>query len=349
MENADTAQSEDETPGRWRAPAAPAHLTREYRRDAACRILSLDGGGAKGFYTLGALQALESMLGCPLHRRFDLIFGTSTGAIIAALLALGFDVEAIHVLYKKHVPDIMRAASPAAKSAALGSAAQDVFKNAAFTDVLTGIGIVATKWVMERPMIFKASVTQAHGSRESFKPGFGVSVAEAVEASCSAYPLFQRKVVRTADGDDIELIDGGFCANNPTLYAIADACMALKKERAELRVLSVGVGSYPRPVPTLKAAFTLEHWKGKLAKHLIDSEDLVQKALEINTQSMDQLQHVLFRDVAVERINERYTEPRMATDFTEHDLAKLNLLRQQGRVSFAAKEDAIRKLLVEEA
>ena len=24
-------------------------------------------------------------------------------------------------------------------------------------------------------------------------------------------------------GDDVELIDGGYCANNPTLYAIADA------------------------------------------------------------------------------------------------------------------------------
>ena len=54
-----------------------------------CRILSLDGGGAKGFYTLGVLKEIEAMLGQPLHERFDLIFGTSSGAIIAALLALG--------------------------------------------------------------------------------------------------------------------------------------------------------------------------------------------------------------------------------------------------------------------
>ena len=346
MENTESAEGGGEKGGRWQLPEAPANLAREYPRDSACRVLSLDGGGAKGFYTLGVLQALESMLGCPLYRRFDLIFGTSTGAIIAALLALGCDVETIHGLYKKHVPNIMREGSPAAKSAALAAASQDVFKDARFTDVLTRVGIVATKWVMERPMIFKADVAQAHGSKESFKPGFGVSVAEAVQASCSAYPLFQRKVVHTADGDDVELIDGGFCANNPTLYAIADACMALKKDRADLRVLSVGVGSYPRPVPSWKAVFTAKHWKGKIAKRLIDSEDLVQKTLEINTQSMDQLQHVLFRDVAIERINERYIEPHMATDFTEHDLAKLNVLRQQGRLSFAAREDAVRKLLV---
>ena len=29
---------------------------------APCRILSLDGGGAKGFYTLGVLAQVEAML-----------------------------------------------------------------------------------------------------------------------------------------------------------------------------------------------------------------------------------------------------------------------------------------------
>ena len=59
-----------------------------------CRILSLDGGGAKGFYTLGVLKEIEAVLGQPLHERFDLIFGTSSGAIIAALLALRDRVSA---------------------------------------------------------------------------------------------------------------------------------------------------------------------------------------------------------------------------------------------------------------
>jgi len=60
----------------------------KYVNDDVCRILALDGGGAKGFYTLGVLKEIEAMLGCPLHERFDLVFGTSTGAIIAALIAL---------------------------------------------------------------------------------------------------------------------------------------------------------------------------------------------------------------------------------------------------------------------
>ena len=56
---------------------------------AIFRILSLDGGGAKGFYTLGALKEIEALVECRLGEKFDLIYGTSTGAIIAALLGLG--------------------------------------------------------------------------------------------------------------------------------------------------------------------------------------------------------------------------------------------------------------------
>src|SRR3954452_4446102 len=71
------------------------------------RVLTLDGGGAKGFYTLGALREIEGMVGSTLDKRFDLIFGTSTGAIIAALLALGRSIDDIHDLYKTHVVTVM--------------------------------------------------------------------------------------------------------------------------------------------------------------------------------------------------------------------------------------------------
>ena len=62
------------------------------------KILALDGGGAKGFYTLGVLKEVESHVKRPLCEHFDLIFGTSTGSIIAALLGLGKSVDDIHDL-----------------------------------------------------------------------------------------------------------------------------------------------------------------------------------------------------------------------------------------------------------
>jgi predicted patatin/cPLA2 family phospholipase len=311
-------------------------LRRSYDPDGICRILALDGGGAKGFYTLGVLKEVEAMLDCPLYRRFDIVFGTSTGAIIAALIALGYTIDDIHTLYKAHVPTVMKERSPEGRSAALNKLASEVFGTRTFDDVKTGIGIVAARWLTERPMIFKAHVAQAHGLKSTFTPGFGVTIGDAVEASCSAYPFFQRKHVTTAAGDRVELIDGGYCANNPTLYAVADAVEALRKERANIRVLNVGVGVYPEPKPSLTMWF---------AKKYLVSVQLLQKTLEINTQSMDQLRSILFKDVSTIRISDTFERPEMATDLLEHDLKKLNILRQRGRDSFATKQTEIERLL----
>ena len=312
-------------------------LTAELPRDGLFRILSLDGGGAKGFYTLGVLQEIEGMIKCPLYKRFDLVFGTSTGAIIAALIVLGYEVDTIHALYKEHVPRIMRVRTPGGKSKALAELANTVFADTKFDAVKTGIGIVTTRWVMEKPMIFKASVAQAHGRIGTFAPGFGCTISDAVQASCSAFPFFIRKTVTTAAGDQVELIDGGYCANNPTLYAIADAVIAMKLARSDIRVVSVGVGAYPEPKPSLKMWF---------AKKYLLSVQLLQKTLEINTQSMDQLRAILFKDIPTIRISDTFQQPDMATDLLEHDLVKLNLLRQRGGESFAAREQELKEFLL---
>ena len=277
------------------------------------------------------------MLKRPLHEHFHLIFGTSTGSIIGALLALGHGVEDIHQLYKRHVPEVMRHSRRAGKTKALAALAREVFGEKKFTDVKTGIGVVATKWIIERPMIFKADIAQAHGRKGTFEPGFGVPIADAVQASCSAYPFFDRKLITTATGDKVELVDGGYCANNPCLYAIADAVRALQIPRDRMRVLSVGVGVYPEP----KRGILMRLVK----KHLLTLQ-LLQKTLEINTQSMEQLRTILFSDIRTVRVNDTFESPEMATDLLEHDLDKLNLLRQRGGESFAKHERDISDLLM---
>ena len=71
------------------------------------RILALDGGGLRGIFTVGVLQRIETLLrdrhgGDPEFRLcdyFDLIAGTSTGAIIAAALAAGWKADDIKSQY----------------------------------------------------------------------------------------------------------------------------------------------------------------------------------------------------------------------------------------------------------
>lgn len=299
-----------------------------------CRVLSLDGGGAKGFYTLGVLKEIEALAGRPLSECFDLIFGTSTGGIIAALLALGYRVDEIHALYKEHVPAIMRCRNARGKSEALAHLAKTVFGDRTFSDAKTDVGIVATRWEFEKPMIFKTSVEQAHGRHCTFIPGFGCTLADAVRASCSAYPFFEKHIITTGKGERVELIDGGYCANNPTLYAIADAVIALQKPRSDLRVVSIGVGVYPEPW----------RWGSWLAKRYL-SVQLLQKTLNVNTSSMDQLCTILFRDIPTVRINDTFERPEMATDFMESDLRKLDMLYQRGSESFASHEAALKQIM----
>jgi patatin-like phospholipase/acyl hydrolase len=302
------------------------------------RVLSLDGGGAKGFYTLGVLREIQALIGCPLHERFDLIFGTSTGSIIGTLLALGKSVEDITKIYSDHVPTVMKERTASGKSSALTKLSETVFGDAKFEEVKTNIGIVATRWVLERPMIFKANVAQAHGREGSFAPGFGVKIGDAVQASCSAYPFFNRKIVVTEKGDRVELIDGGFCANNPTLYAMADATVAMQVPPENIRVVSLGVGTYPpRPLSML----SLDYWKNKTP-----GVQLLQKTLEINTQSMDQLRAIIFKHVPTVRISQSFSEPAMATDLFEHDLEKLNILSQRGAQSYAEHEEMLKGYLL---
>ena len=301
-----------------------------------CRILSLDGGGAKGFYTLGVLNQLEALLGGrPLCEHFDLIFGTSTGAIIASLLALGKSVADIRTLYKTHVPHLMALSGANARSAALEKLAATVYGDLKFDAMKTGVGIVAARWLEEKPMIFKSDIQQAHGMHSTFIPGFGCTVAEAVVASCSAYPIFNRKLVTIADGSQVELLDGGYCANNPTLYAMADAVKALKVEPRNMRVVSIGVGNYPEPP---------RYWhKWAISKFFLVR--LLHKTLGINTHSMEQLASLLFTDVPMVRVNDVYSSPDMAADLMEHNINKLNILYQRGGESFGKHESALKTLL----
>jgi predicted acylesterase/phospholipase RssA len=299
-----------------------------------CRILSLDGGGSKGFYTLGVLKELELQYGAPLCRNFELVFGTSTGSIIAALISLGYRVDEIKALYEEYVPLIMGKWTRGGRTKALQQLAQKVFEGKSFEDAKTRVGIVSAKWALETPMIFKSHVDQNHGELQKFIPGFGVSFADAVRASCSAYPFFERAIIKKFNGEEVELIDGGYCANNPTLYAISEAIQALDVNKQDIRILSIGVGSFCLPTK-------LHMWL--IRRIPFNTIDLLEKTLQMNTKSMDQLRKVLFKEVPMIRISDDFTSEKFSIDMLESDLKKLNKLYQWGRKSFKSKREEIKQ------
>ncbi|HRE68180.1 MAG TPA: patatin-like phospholipase family protein [Cyclobacteriaceae bacterium] len=298
------------------------------------RILTLNGGGSKGVYTLGVLNELERLLGSPLHHHFDLIYGTSTGAIIASLLSLGKDIKFIEKKYFELIPDIMGCWTKAGKSKVLKNHAESLFENKKFDSFLTKTGIVAMNYEYQRPLIFKSHVDAAYGLKASFEPGFGLTIAEAVQASCAAYPVFNKVKLETSNQGTQEAIDGGFVANNPTLFAIMDANKALKIPEESISVLNVGVGNYvEKPI----------NFSSKILSKL-NLVQLVGRVLNANTNTTEILTKFLYPNLNIVIVNETFAQPEYGTNMVETNTDKLKLLYRLGRESFAKNEKQITQL-----
>lgn len=73
--------------------------------DGKTMLLSLDGGGMRGVISIAMLAYLEEQTGKPAYELFNMIGGTSTGAIIATGLALGMSAKDIlRTVYRERLP-----------------------------------------------------------------------------------------------------------------------------------------------------------------------------------------------------------------------------------------------------
>lgn len=299
------------------------------------RILSLDGGGSKGVYTLGVLKELEKMLGGKLYEHFDIIYGTSTGSIIAALLGLGHDVEFIKTNYFKLIPEIMGGTNGSEKSAKLKKKADEIFGDKLFTEFKTDVGIVSMNYEDQKPFVFKTNSKYAHGMKGTFAPGFGCKISDAVQASCAAYPLFEIKKIDTQNQGIINAIDGGFIANNPVLFALIDANKAANYHEEEIKLLSIGVGRFiEKPLG----------WKYKIIMKFKMAQ-LAERVMSANSITNEILVKLLYPNLHYIRINDTYAQPEYGTNMVEVDLVKLNKMAQLGRDSFAKHERDISVLM----
>ncbi|MEJ7768783.1 MAG: patatin-like phospholipase family protein [Chitinophagaceae bacterium] len=235
------------------------------------RILALDGGGIRGALTLGYLQRIEAILkkqhgnkdSFRLCDYFDLIGGTSTGAIIAACLAIGWTVEEIKQRYfelggkifaKKYkwwniftIKDIIRAGYDAGP---LEEQLQLVFKEMKLgsPEIRTGLCIVAKRadtnsvWpLINHP---KAKYYDSEEGRNK-----DILLWKAVRASTAAPSYFLPQIIEVGGGlPTAAFVDGGVSmANNPSLQLLMIATLKgfpfhWKMGADNLLLVSVGTG-----------------------------------------------------------------------------------------------------------
>ncbi len=222
------------------------------------RVLSLDGGGVRGYLSAKLLENIEQYLNKkegnekPLGMRFDLIVGTSTGAIIAGMLALGKSAKDIRKLYENDIPVIFGPAMKRNKLAgfiwskykpdALTQKAQSYFEELTFNDVKTDLVVTSVDITTMTPRFHKSDFADKNGNRADEK------LSKAVLASASAPAYFP--VARHLIHSDY-LIDGGIVANNPSMVGLIDALTFERESKRGTRkpdglddilLLSVGTG-----------------------------------------------------------------------------------------------------------
>lgn len=238
------------------------------------RILALDGGGLRGVLTLGMLREVEAILrsrtgGDPdfrLSDYFDLIAGTSTGAIIAAALSLGMSVDEVHGHYMRlgnavFKRSLLRWGALRAKFDAdkVREALTGVFgeRRLDSPDFRTGL-LVMTK----RLDTGSAWPISNNPAAKYFKRGTQASTIangeyplwQVVRASTAAPYFFDPETMRIGRGSEGakavtgDFVDGGVSpSNNPALQALMSATMdgyrfgwATGEDR--LLVVSLGTG-----------------------------------------------------------------------------------------------------------
>ncbi|MGE3262645.1 MAG: patatin-like phospholipase family protein [Bacteriovoracia bacterium] len=300
------------------------------------KVLSLDGGGGKGVYTLGVLREIERAVKKPLKEEFDFFYGTSTGSIIAGALATGATVDQILAFYLEKLPSIMKRFFSSRRSAALQENLEGFFGKKTFSDLEVGLAVVATSLESKRAIIFKNSVDQAHGMKATFLPGFGLTLAEAIEASCSAYPFFCPKELDLKNAGKIQAVDGGFVANNPSLYALVDVRQALKLADENVRILSIGTGIYPESYPVYS-------WLHGV--RIFPAMKMISTQFTASANSTEKVFELLSKGIPSVRINQSFAEPRLSTSLFEHRPIVLNKLLNKGRESYASAEDSVKALL----
>ena len=249
------------------------------------RILSLSGGGIRGIFQAVYLRLLAERLKAPIHEVFDLIAGTSTGAIIAAGLAIGADAGRAESLFRAWGPKIFarRWFSPVRRGARysaepLRKALESFYKDAKLDNCHTELAITGT--VLEH---FKCRVF-SHLREGDTVNEFDrkLSLAEVVLASCAAPTFFPPARLH---GEERTFVDGGLWANAPLLVAVIYAHKYRNVPFEHMRVVHVGNGELAAG-PGAAAFASLRPISPKLVRIIFDmmfaaQSDMAERAVRI--------------------------------------------------------------------
>jgi predicted acylesterase/phospholipase RssA len=214
------------------------------------RILSVSGGGFLGLYAAGVLARLEAQVGEPLARRFDLVAGTSVGAVLAAALACEVPMTDVVEMFRRHGPavfsprelpsspvgrlvDLSRSVlGPKYTGLALREALEQHLGERTLAETLHPLVLPAVNVTRCVSKVFKSP--HARSSRGDER----VKLVDATLASCAAPAYFPSIEI----GGEL-FADGGLFAVAPDQVALHEAEHFMGIDAGRVRMLSVGTAT----------------------------------------------------------------------------------------------------------
>lgn len=242
--------------------------------DKPFRVLCIDGGGMRGLYSAVLLSTLAHRFDekfakefPDLGKAFDLICGTSTGAILACGLAAGVTLNKIEMLYSNNGKDIFpdptpsqneniklpiwafaHLKKPAANKAKLEEILKSTFQKETIKSLYErrkiGLCIPAVDAATYKAWVFKTPHNPLKHRDDNY------SLVDVCLASAAAPILFPLAAVDHPErkGEKDYFVDGGLWANNPVLVGLTEA-LSLTEGKCSLDILSVGTCDRPSGDP----------------------------------------------------------------------------------------------------
>ena len=242
-------------------------LEQKISQDGPKKILALDGGGIRGMITVEILKKLEDLLRQEtggkqkfvLADYFDYISGTSTGAIIAAALSLGWSVDKIRKFYLNSGEQMFDKASLLKRfkyqyeDEALKTMLQKEFgaETTLGSDKLkTLLMMVMRNSTTDSPWPVSNNPGAKYNARKRKDCNLDLPLWQLVRASTAAPVYFPPEKVRIGKNDFV-FVDGGITTyNNPSFQTFLMATLGPYKLEWEtgqdkLLIVSVGTGTSP--------------------------------------------------------------------------------------------------------
>jgi predicted acylesterase/phospholipase RssA len=224
-----------------------------YPYGACFRILAIDGGGVRGVIPARILAEIEERTQKPISEQFDLIAGTSTGALLALGLTRPSDADARKPafranefvdLYLKRGRDVFptsfgllrtirSAFSPKYGAVGLESVLQQYFGDVQLEEALTRVLVPIYEIEDHKRIWFDSADGRYYGL-------YMRDIARGATAAPSYLPPARFAApLHVSSKGYIAAVDGGLFANNPSLEALSSAGL----EDDGVLLLSLGTGT----------------------------------------------------------------------------------------------------------